>query len=43
MTIEKFKGLHPDLVVDEKSIVFIKGGGDPPPWPEDPDEFDPGG
>ena len=43
MTIEKFKGLHPDVVLDDQAIVLVKGGGDPPPWPEDPDEWDPVG
>ncbi len=43
MTFEKFKGLHPDIVLDDQTTVLVKGGYDPPPWPEDPDEFDPVG
>lgn len=43
MTIEKFKGLNPDIVLDDQAILLVKGGDDPPPWPEDPDEFDPVG
>ena len=35
MTIEKFKGLHPSIEMDDQTITFVKGGGDPPPWPDD--------
>lgn len=40
MIIEKFKGFYFDVVVDEKLIVFIKGGGDFLLWEDDDFDFD---
>lgn len=37
-TLEQFKGLNPDVVLDGKELVEIKGGDDPPPWVWDDDD-----
>lgn len=37
-TLEQFKGLNPDVVLDGRELVAIKGGGDPPPWQWPPDD-----
>ena len=34
---EDFKDLKSITLLDGKELVEIKGGGDPPPWPDDDD------
>ena len=36
--LEKFKALKRVLTLNEEQQKKIQGGGDPPPWPFDPDK-----